>query len=189
MKRRNLMMVGVVVAGLGGLGGAFAQGGGCGTSGKMAMKSGMMQDGPMQGGAMEPGARAEQHLARIKGQLKLGAEQEPLWLAFAEKSKAEAEKAFKAMRERASQDKPMTAPERMAQMQSSMKDRLASMESVNESFKRLYAALSPEQKAAADRQFGGMGSPGHKGHGGPGHGGPGRGGFGGPGGAQEPRKG
>jgi hypothetical protein len=58
------------------------------------------------------------------------------------------------MRERASQDKTMTAPERMAQMQAAMKDRAASMESVNESFKRLYAALSPEQKAAADKQFG-----------------------------------
>lgn len=183
MKRRNLMMVAVAVAGIGGLGGAFAQGGGCGPDGRMGMKSGMMQGGPMQGGAMEPGARAEQHLSRLKEQLKLSTQQEPLWQAFAEKSKAEAEKGYKAMRERASQDKTMTAPERMAQMQNSMKDRAASMESVNESFKRLYAALSPEQKAAADKQFGALGAPGHKGHGGPGRGGPG-----GPGGGQDQRK-
>lgn len=186
MKRRNLMMVAVAVAGLGGLGGAFAQGGGCGPDGRMGMKSGMMQGGPMQGGTMEPGARAEQHLARLKGQLKLSAEQEPLWLAFADKSRAEAEKAYKAMRERSSQDAPMTAPERMASMQEVMKNRLASMESVNDSFKRLYAALSPEQKAIADKQFAGMGGPGHKGQGGPGHG---RHGRGGPGAGIEPRKG
>ncbi len=78
----------------------------------------------------------------------------------------------------------MTAPERMAQMQNSMKDRVASMEAVNESFKRLYASLSPEQKAVADKQFSAMGTPGHRGHGGPGRGGPG-----GAGGGQEPRKG
>ncbi len=184
MKRRNLMMVAVAVAGIGGLGGAFAQGGGCGPDGRMGMKSGMMQGGPMQGGAMEPGARAEQHLSRLKEQLKLSSQQEPLWQAFAEKSRAEAEKGYKAMRDRASPDKSIPAPERMAQMQAAMKDRLASMETVNESFKRLYAALSPEQKAAADKQFSAMGAPGHKGHGGPGRGGPG-----GPGGAQEPRKG
>ena len=99
MKRRNLMMVAVAVAGIGGLGGAFAQGGGCGPDGRMGMKSGMMQGGPMQGGAMEPGARAEQHLSRLKEQLKLSSQQEPLWQAFAEKSRAEAEKGFKAMRD------------------------------------------------------------------------------------------
>ena len=168
MKRRNLMMVAVAVAGIGGLGGAFAQGGGCGPDGRMGMKSGMMQGGPMQGGAMEPGARAEQHLSRLKEQLKLSSQQEPLWQAFAEKSRAEAEKGFKAMRDRASPDKSIPAPERMAQMQAAMKDRLASMETVNESFKRLYADLSPEQKAMADKHFSAMG----KGRNGPGRGGP-----------------
>lgn len=184
MKRRNLMLVAVFAAGLGGLGGAFAQGAGCGPDGRMGMKSGMMQGGPMQDGMMDPAARADQRLAQLKQVLKPNAQQEPLWQAFAEKSKAEVEKGDKAMRERASQNKPMTAPERMAQMQNSLQDRVASMEAVNESFKRLYAALSPEQKAAADKQFSAMGAQGHKGHGGPGRGGPG-----GPGGGQEPRKG
>jgi hypothetical protein len=183
MKHRNLMMVAVFVAGLGGLGGALAQGAGCGPEGRMGMKSGMMQDGMKQGGMMDPAARAEQRLTQLKDVIKPNAQQEPLWQAFAEKSKAEAEKGYKAMRERASQDKTMTAPERMAQMQNSMKDRAASMESVNESFKRLYAALSPEQKAVADKQFGALGAPGHKGHGGPARGGPG-----GPGGGQDQRK-
>ena len=184
MKHRNLMMVAAVAVGLGGLGAAFAQGAGCGPDGKMGMKSGMMQGGPMQGGMMDPAARADQRLAQLKDVLKPNAQQEPLWQAFAEKSKAEAEKGYKAMRERATQDKPMTAPERMAQMQNTMKDRVASMESVNESFKRLYASLSPEQKAAADKQFSAMGARGHKGHGGPGRGGPGN-----PGSGQDARKG
>jgi hypothetical protein len=126
MKHRNLMMVAVFAAGLGGLGGALAQGAGCGPEGGMGMKSGMMQDGMKQGGIMDPAARAEQRLTQLKDVIKPNAQQEPLWQAFAEKSKAEAEKGYKAMRERASQDKTMTAPERMAQMQNSMKDRAAS---------------------------------------------------------------
>jgi hypothetical protein len=40
-----------------------------------------------------------------------------------------------------------------------MKERLAAMESVHESFNRLYAALTPEQKAAADKHFSMAGRP------------------------------
>jgi Spy/CpxP family protein refolding chaperone len=55
------------------------------------------------------------------------------------------------------------------------------MESVNESFNRLYAALTPEQKAAADKHFSAAGRHQH----GPGRGRP----TGAPGAAAEPRKG
>jgi hypothetical protein len=42
------------------------------------------------------------------------------------------------------------------------------METVNESFKRLYAGLSPEQKSAADKHFSAMGPGRHAlGRGGP----------------------
>lgn len=107
----------------------------------------------------DPAARVEHHLSGLKSQLKLTAQQEPLWLAFAEKAKAEAGQGMKAMREKA--QTPMTAPERMTAMTEIMKERLAAMESVGESFKRLYDALTPEQKAIADKQpgiFGGHGS-------------------------------
>jgi hypothetical protein len=117
--------------------------------GKMGMKRSSMQ----QGGMMDPGARAEQRLTRLKSDLKITAQQEPLWQAFAEKSKGEAGKGMQAMRERMKDDKPVSAPERMAQMQGMMKERVASMESVNESFSRLYAGLTPEQKTAADKHF------------------------------------
>lgn len=178
MNHKNTIVAGFLAASAGFFGIAHAYGPGCDGDGKPGMRRGSMQ----QGGMMEPGARVEQRLARLKTELKLTAEQEPLWQAFAEKSQAEAGKAVQAMRERMKDDKQISAPERMAQMQGAMKERLAAMESVNESFNRLYAALTPEQKAAADRHFSAAGRYPY----GPG-GGPGRQGPGAPG--AEPRKG
>ncbi|MDK9703535.1 MAG: Spy/CpxP family protein refolding chaperone [Sulfuritalea sp.] len=148
MKLNRKIIAGFLAASAVMFGVAYAQGPGCGPDGR----PGMMRSG-MKGGMMDPGARADQRLTRLKADLKVTAEQEPLWQAFAEKSKAEAGKGFQAMRERMQSDKPVTAPERLAQMQDGMKQRLAAMESVNESFTRLYAALTPEQKAAADKHF------------------------------------
>lgn len=110
---------------------------------------GMMR-GAMRGMPADPAARVERRLSLLKTELKLTAEQEPLWLAFAEKSKAEAGKGFQTMRDQA-QDGTVTAPERMAKMASLLKDRATAMESVNESFKRLYDVLTPEQKKTADQ--------------------------------------
>lgn len=150
MNRRNKLIAGLIAAGAVFFGLAHAQQGGpgCGPDGGPGMKRSAMQRG-----MMDPGARVEQRLTRLKSELKLTAQQEPLWQAFAEKSSAEAGKGMQAMRERMQSDKPLSAPERMAQMQAMMKDRVAAMESVNESFNRLYAALTPEQKAAADKHF------------------------------------
>jgi Spy/CpxP family protein refolding chaperone len=148
MNRKNTIVAGFLAASAVFFGIAYAQGPGCAGDGK----PGMMRSS-MQGGMMDPGARVDQRLTRFKSELKLTAEQEPLWQAFAEKSKAEAGKGMQAMRERMKDDKPMSAPERMSQMQSAMKDRVAAMESVNESFNRLYTVLTPEQKAAADKHF------------------------------------
>ena len=173
MNRKNTIVAGFLAASAVFFGIAYAQGPGCAGDGK----PGMMRSA-MQGGMMDPGARVDQRLTRFKSELKLTAEQEPLWQAFAEKSKAEAGKGMQAMRERMKDDKPMSAPERMAQMQSAMKDRVAAMESVNESFNRLYAALTPEQKVAADKQFSAAGRHG------PGRGAPRSGQA-----AAEPRKG
>ncbi len=149
MNRKNTIVAGFLAASAVFFGIAHAQGTGCDMGGKTGMKRSSMQ----QGGMMDPTARVEQRLTQFKSQLKLTAQQEPLWQAFAEKSKAEAGKGMQAMRERMKDDKPVSAPERMAQMQVMMKDRVASMESVNESFNRLYAGLTPEQKSAADKHF------------------------------------
>jgi hypothetical protein len=149
MNLNRKIIAGILAASAVSFGIAYAQGPGCGPDGMPGMKGGPMQ----RGGMMEPGARAEQRLGRLKEELKLNAQQEPLWQAFAEKSKAEAGKGMQAMRERMQGDKPVPAPERMAQMEGMMKERLAAMQSVHESFKGLYAALTPEQKAVADRHF------------------------------------
>jgi hypothetical protein len=149
MNLNRKIIAGFIAASAVWFGVAHAQAPGCDPDGRPGMKGGAMQ----RGGMMEPGARAEQRLTRLKSELKITGEQEALWQAFAEKSKAQAGKGMQAMRASMQSDKPVPAPERMAQMQSLMKDRLAAMESVNESFNRLYAALTPEQKAAADKHF------------------------------------
>ncbi len=180
MNRKNTIVAGILAASAVFFGIAYAQGPGCDRDGKPGFKRSSMQ----QGGMMEPGARVEQRLTRLKSELKLTAQQEPLWQAFAERSKAEAGKGIQAMRERMKEDTQVSAPERMAQMQGIMKQRLAAMESVNESFNRLYSALTPEQKSAADKQFSSAGRHRH----GPGRGAPRRDGQGAPA-AAEPRKG
>ncbi len=128
-----------------------------------------------------PSAFAEQRLSQFKSQLKITPQQEPLWQAFADKVKSSAGQ-MKSMHEQMWQQK--TAPERMNLMVEHMKTRTTAMESVNESFKRLYDALTPEQKATADK-FHPFGEPGQKrgprgrmgpgGPGGPGAQGPGTG--------------
>ncbi|MDP2823499.1 MAG: Spy/CpxP family protein refolding chaperone [Sulfuritalea sp.] len=177
MNRKNAIVAGFLAASAVFFGIAHAQGPGCDGDGGPGMRRSSMR----QGGMIDPSARVEQRLTLFKSELKLTSEQEPLWQAFAEKSKAEADKGMQAMRERMKDDKQLSAPERMAQMQGIMKERVAAMESVNESFNRLYAGLTPEQKAAADRHFSAAGrlQPG------PGRGGPRREGQG----AAEPRKG
>lgn len=163
MKLNRKIIAGFIAASALMFGVAHAQGPGCGPDGMPGMKGGMQR-----GGMMEPGARAEQRLTRLKGDLKLTAPQEPLWQAYADKVKAEAGKGMQAMRQNMQGDKPVPAPERMAQMQTMMKERLAAMESVHESFNRLYAALTPEQKATADKSFGMAGRyPQGRGRGGP----------------------
>lgn len=119
------------------------QGMGCEQKGSgMGMHRGMHMMG-------DPFVRSEQHLAQLKSKLNITAQQEPLWAAFAEKVKAQAGQGMRARRDAMAQ--PMTAPERMSQMTAMMKERVAAMESVHESFNRLYEALTPEQKAVADK--------------------------------------
>lgn len=174
MKLNRKIIAGFLAASTVLFGAAYAQGPGCGPDGKPGMKGAAMQ----RGGMMEPGARAEQRLARLKSDIKPTGEQEALWQAFAEKSKEQAGKGMQAMRASMQSDKPVSAPERMAQMQAMMTERLAAMGSVHESFNRLYAALTPEQKAAADKHFSAAGRHKH---------GPGRGAPGAPGAAVPPK--
>lgn len=163
METSKKLFAAIVAAGIMGAGGwAVAQPGpgGCDGPGPGMMRGGMM------GAKFDPAARADQRLARLKSDLAITADQEPLWQAFADKARAEAGQGMKAMRDQA-QDASLTAPERMARMTETMKQRVGALESVNESFKRLYEGLSPEQKKVADQAMTRWGHGGHRG--GPGH--------------------
>jgi periplasmic protein CpxP/Spy len=172
MKRTNKIVAGLIVAaGISSV--AFAQqagrgGWGCDGAGPMGMGPMAGQGGPMGRQAsmkFDPAVRAERRLDFFKGQLKLTPEQEPLWQAFADKAKGEAGKGMQAMRDQAA-DANLTAPERMAKMQTLMQERLNAMTGVNDSFNRLYTALSPEQKKVADQHAAQMGQGGRGGMGG-----------------------
>lgn len=177
MKRTHKIIAGLILAaGIGSV--AFAQGGrggwGCDGSGPMGMGSMGGQGGPMGRQAamkFDPAQRTERHLAMLKYQLNITDAQEPLWQAYEQKLKAEAGKGFQAMRGQ-TVDANLTAPERMAKMQSLMEERLVAMKGVHENFNRLYAGLTPEQRKIADLHAAQMGKGGMGGMGG--RSGPGR---------------
>jgi len=159
MKRNHTIIAGLIVAAtFSGI--ALAQVGmGPGGQMGMGMGPGMGHGGPMARHAamkVDPAQRAERRLEMLKLQLKLTAQQEPLWQAFAEKAKSEAGKGMQAMHNQAA-DPKLTAPERMAQHQTQMQARLTAMTGVHDSFNRLYEALTPEQKSVADQQAARMG--------------------------------
>lgn len=178
MKRTHKILAGLVVAAsISGV--AIAQGGlrgfGCDGNGAMGPMAGMGPGG-MAGGPMgrhvamkfDPAERAERHLAMLKYQLNVTDAQEPLWQAYEQKMKAGAGQGRQAFQPQTGDEK-LSAPERMAKMQTLMEDRLVAMKDVHESFNRLYDALTPEQKAKADQFAAGMGKQGRGGRpGGPG---------------------
>jgi hypothetical protein len=147
-----------VALGMGLTGVAYAKGPGC--DGEGPMRGAMMRDGDMGKMMVQ---RGEKRLERLHSALKITPEQESLWRAFADKTRAEMGKGMAmrdANREAAAK---LTAPERMDKMQSTMKERLAAMETVNDSFKQLYAGLSEQQKSVADTHFSRMGPGRHDG--------------------------
>lgn len=161
MKTNRKILASLILAtGIGGASFVIAQPG-------MGMKGGCDGMGSMGRHAsmkFDPAAFVGERLDYMKYQLKITAEQESLWNAFAEKMQARAGKGMQGMR--AAADEKLSAPERMARMQASMEEHLAALKDTNESFSRLYAALTPEQKAIADQQAARMGM-GMGGRGGP----------------------
>lgn len=101
-------------------------------------------------------AAAATRLDKLKGELKITADQEKAWQAFAGKAKQQVE-SMQAMRDKmqppAAGVPALSAPERMDKGIEFMKQRLANMEAMNASLKDLYAVLTPEQKALADKHF------------------------------------
>ena len=151
--------------------GECGMGGGMGGGMGPGMGPGMAQGGHWRGDG-DTAAFAEKRLAALKTELKITAQQEPAWQAFASKATEQA-KAMQAQRQQLQQERdkagatPVPAPERMAQHLEQMKQHLANMESMQGTVKNLYAALTPEQRALADKHFdrGQRGGPmGHRMH-------------------------
>lgn len=105
-----------------------------------------------------PAAMVEARLAYLKTDLKITAQQETAWQTFATKSRklAETRQAKRSKMQEAAAA-PMTAPERLAKRTEFMKQQISEMESMTAAVSELYAALTPEQKAIADKSLGMMG--------------------------------
>lgn len=136
--------------------------------GDCGMGPGMAQGGRWQHGG-DATAFAEKRLAAFKTELKITAQQEPAWQAFADQATQRA-KAMQAARQQmhaapepAGAAKP-SAPERMAQHLEQMKQHLADMETMQGAVKNLYAVLTPEQRTLADQHFERMHRGGPMGH-------------------------
>lgn len=137
--------------------------------GPQGMGPGMMAGygmGPgMHGYGMGFGAypeAVENRLAGLKSELGITAKQESAWQAFVDSANKQAENRqawFAKLREA---QVAGTAPELLAQRAEMARQRQVELESTTTALKNLYAVLTPEQKAVADRAFGGF-SPGHRG--------------------------
>lgn len=124
---------------------------------------GMRRGGPGSGPGFSPSAMVDGRLAALKSELKITADQDSAWQAFAAKAKQQAESRQAVRGQAAAQ--AQTAPERLAQHAEFAKQRAASLDAMTAAVKDLYAALTPEQKAVADQRLasGGMGPMGGRG--------------------------
>jgi len=93
--------------------------------------------------------RAQKRLGELKANLKLTAEQEPAWQAFADKMNAQGRN-MGASREKMWQEMPGTSPERMAKAAEAMKERAQTMADMADAVKAFYDVLTPAQKATFD---------------------------------------
>lgn len=100
----------------------------------------------------DPVAKVEKRLAKFKEELKITRDQEQAWSVYVEKTKSNVQDIRDRLKE-AQHDKQQTAPERFDRHVELLRARLASFENMDEALKHLYAELTPEQKAIADRHF------------------------------------
>jgi Spy/CpxP family protein refolding chaperone len=115
-------------------------------------------------GNAAPGAAFEDRLAEMKTELKVTSKQESAWKAYADQVKAQAE-SMRAWHAAMWGAAPATAPERLAQRDAMLKQRLAQHEAMTSAFNDLYKVLTPEQRAMVDQGYLAMG-PGPRGPGG-----------------------
>lgn len=114
-----------------------------------------------------PSERVEARLAEAKTKLKITAQQEAQWSAFADVTRRHAKAAderVKAMRDGKRSQERLTAVQRLERRQQMAATQSQRLTEVIAAAKPLYAALSAEQKAIADEML----TP-RRGHGGRGH--------------------
>lgn len=132
-------------------------------SASMAIAGGFGPMGGMSGGAGpcahktggDPAGAIDAHMGDLKAELKITAEQDSAWQAFTATARKQAQDML-AMRTKM-QAADGSAPDRLAQRSEFMKQRVSGMDSMQAALKDLYAVLTPEQKAIADKRFGNMG--------------------------------
>lgn len=107
----------------------------------------------------DPVARAQEHLARLKTDLKITPAQDKAWQGFATQvtQQAEAMKTRFAQRPDPKAEAQMHAPDRMAQQLAQMQERLKDMQAMRDRVADLYAVLTPAQQTLADQHFARMG--------------------------------
>lgn len=100
-------------------------------------------------------ARIDSHLAKMKKDLNISAEQETAWAEFATAIKQQKTEMMSAMQKQHanSAESTQSAPERIGEHAQSMKQRVAGMEIVAAAMKQLYAVLTPQQKEILDARF------------------------------------
>ena len=160
-----LTVTGLSLAHPGAMGWGPGPGVGCGAGYGMGPGAGWGM-GPGGGGmaGADAGAFAADRFAALKSELKITAEQEKAWNALAEQSQQQAQ-ALAALREKmhsqmlGGQGAP-GSDEFAALRESMFKLRQAGAQAHAKKLEELYAVLTPEQKALADRHFLGGYGPG-----------------------------
>lgn len=113
--------------------------------------------GPGFGMMGDPGRFIDGRIAFLQAELKISAEQKPLFDAFATALR-DAAAGMQPMHQRMwSRDVPENLPDRLQWQIDEMSTRLKAMETVKAAAVPLYEALSSEQKALADQLIGPMG--------------------------------
>lgn len=115
--------------------------------------AGMGVPGLLQG---FPGA-VEDRLAGLKSALGITDDQQAAWKSFADSAKKQAEDRLAWFDKMQSEPAPRTTPERLALRDAAMKQHQADREAVTQAVTKLYAALTPDQRAKLDQGAAGPG--------------------------------
>jgi hypothetical protein len=105
------------------------------------------------GGAGQAEARVAQRIAQMHAQLHITAAQKPQWDAFASIMRENASRMDAALDQRQQQFQSMDALDNMKSYASVAEEHSQDMQKLVPAFSDLYASLSPQQKATADRLF------------------------------------